>query len=199
MPQELVVTIAVLSAVTNSIGTVPYIIDTLKGKTKPERAMWWVYVALFGVLFAAQADAGAGWLLLVTGAYVLATVVIASLSVKYGYGRFHWRDGISLLIAAVGLVLWKIFDEPLLTIVLVIIVDFAGFWLTIVKTWHAPHTETLISWQLSGVSAVLSLAAAGSWSLSVLAYPAYSVFGTLLLVGIIIMRRRQVAADPQDF
>ena len=82
---------------------------------------------------------------------------------------------------------------------MVIIVDFAGFWLTLVKTWQAPHSETLISWQLSLGAAVLSIFSAGTWRLSIVIYPLYAVAGTALLVWLIMYRRTIVKEDVADF
>jgi len=161
--------------------------------------MWWIYSVLFGVLFAAQMSAGAHWLLLVTAAYIATSVAIAVLSVWYGYGSLHKRDAISLVIAITGLLLWQLTDKPLVAIILVIVVDFAGFWLTLVKTWHAPHTETLISWQLALVTAVLSIFSAGTWTLEVLLYPVYAVLATAFIVWMIMYRRTKVAEDLPDF
>lgn len=199
MHHMLIVAAGVLAAVLNVSGTVPYVRDIFRRRTKPERAMWWIYAVLFGVLFFAQVDAGAGWLLLITATYVLAAILIAVLSVWYGYGRLHKRDVISFGIAALGLVLWALTSDPLLAILMVIVVDFAGFWLTIVKTWHAPHSETLLAWQLSFVAAIVSIFSIDTWKLSVLIYPVYSVLGIALLIAIIIARRRVVKEDPADF
>ncbi|HTE22573.1 MAG TPA: hypothetical protein VK674_06050 [Candidatus Limnocylindria bacterium] len=199
MPDNLAVPVAVVAGLLNVLGFVPYLRDTLRRKTKPERAMWWIYAVLFGLLFAAQMEAGAGWLLFVTGAYIASSVVIAILSLWYGYGSFHKRDTISLVVAAVGLLLWQLSDRPLVAIVLVIIVDFAGFWLTLVKTWHAPHSETLISWQLAFVTAVLSIFSVGAWTLDVLIYPVYAVLATALIVWMIMYRRTKVTEDLPDF
>jgi len=144
-------------------------------------------------------SAGAHWLLLVTAVYIATSVAIAILSVWYGYGRLHKRDAISLVIAVVGLVLWRLTDRPLVAVMLVIIVDFAGFWLTLVKTWHAPHTETLIAWQLAFATAVLSIFSVGTWTIDVLAYPVYVVLAMALIVCMIMHRRTKVAEDLPDF
>ncbi len=181
------------------LGLVPYVRDIFHHKTEPERAMWWIYAFLFAVLFAAQLNAGAKWLLLVTGEYVVSAVIIAVLSLRYGYGKFHKRDMISLVIAALGIVLWLITNNPLIAIVIVILVDAAGFWLTLLKTWHAPHSETLISWQLSFAGALLSIFTVNTWRLDLVIYPLYAALGTALLVGLIMYRRPKVKADLPDF
>lgn len=189
----------VLGGVLNVAGLAPYIRDIFRHKTKPERAMWWIYTVLFALLFWAQRDAGARYLLIITAAYALTAAIIAVLSVKYGYGSFHKRDLISLGIAALGLALWQATNSPLFAIFMVIVVDFAGFWLTLVKTWCAPHSETLISWQLSFAAAVLSVISSGTWKFTIIMYPIYAVLGTLLLVWLIIYRRRLIKTDPVDF
>lgn len=190
---------SIVAASLGIVGLVPYFRDIFRHKTKPERAMWWIYSVLFILLFAAQKKAGAHWLLVVSAGYILSAVLIAVLSLRYGYGTFHKRDVASLGIAALGLLLWLLTDQPLAAIVMVVIVDFAGFWLTLTKTWHAPHSETLISWQLSCAGAILSVFSADSWKPSIVIYPLYSVLGSGLLVWLIMYRRTKVKEDPIDF
>lgn len=199
MHGTLLAAIGITSGGLNIIGLVPYVRDIFRHKTKPERAMWWIYAGLFFMLGSAQFAAGGHWLVLVTATYAFSSFLIAVLSVRYGYGSFHKRDMFSVAVALLGLGLWLITDRPLLAIIMVIIVDFAGFWLTLVKTWHAPHSETLISWQLSLAAAVLSVVTAGTWSFVVLIYPIYAVVFDGLLVWEIIYRRRKITKDSQDF
>jgi hypothetical protein len=199
MHQHLLLLAAVIGGATNAIGFIPYARDIFRHKTKPERAMWWIYTVLFTLLLAAQMSAGARWLLIVSAEYVLTSATIAFLSIGYGYGRFHKRDIVSICVALLGFILWRITDSPLLAILVVIIIDFAGFWLTIIKTWRAPHSETLISWQLALASAAFSIFSIGSWKVSLLAYPLYAVVGDALLVWVIVYRRRVITDDPTDF
>jgi hypothetical protein len=189
----------ITGALLNIIGNVPYVLDILRHKTRPQRSMWWIYAGLFVLLFAAQVGAGAKWVLVITAEYVLSSLLIAVLSLRYGFGTFHKRDLYSIAVAIAGLLAWLLTNNPLLAICMVIIIDFAGFWLTLVKTWHAPHSETLISWELSFVGALLSIFSVGTWSIAVIIYPVYAVLGTGLLVWLIIYRRRQVTQDPADF
>jgi hypothetical protein len=168
-------------------------------KRSPNERCGGIYTGLFTLLFAAQRSAGATWLLIISGEYILNSALIAILSVKYGYGSFHKRDSISLLIAALGFAFWLATDKPVVAILSVIVIDFAGFWLTLVKTWHAPHSETLISWQLSCLSAVFSLFAISAWTFTITIYPLYAVLGTALIVWLIMYRRMKIKEDPIDF
>ena len=199
MHQDLLLSAAILSGTTNIVGFVPYARDIFHHKTKPERAMWWIYTALFTLLYAAQASAGAHLLLIVSAVYIVTSATIALLSLRYGYGSFHRRDILSICVAIFGLVLWKITSNPLTAILIVIVIDFAGFWLTIVKTWQAPHSETLVSWQLSLFSALFSIFSIGTRDFSLAAYPTYAVLADALLVWVIIYRRTKVREDLIDF
>lgn len=199
MRHDLVILAAIAGGLISILALVPYIRDIFRRKTKPERAMWWIYSALFVLLFAAQLSAGATWLLVISGSYVLSSLLIAILSLKYGYGSLHKRDGISLAVAALGFVLWLLTKEPVLAILIVIVIDFAGFWLTLTKTWHAPHSETLITWQLNCLSAIINLLSIGRWTITVAIYPLYAVFGTALIVWLIMYRRTIIKEDPVDF
>ena len=199
MPHTIVVIAAIIGGLISIIAAIPYIRDIFLGKTKPERAMWWIYSALFILLFAAQLSAGANWLLVISGTYILAPTVIAILSLKYGYGSFHKRDLWSLVVAALGIALWLLTDNPLMAILIVIVIDFAGFWLTLIKTWQAPHSETLITWQLNCLTAIVSLFSINTWSFAVVAYPVYAILATALIVWLIMYRRTKIKKDLNDF
>jgi hypothetical protein len=118
--------LGVSSAVVNTIGLVPYIKDIFRHKTKPERATWWIWLALNIIAFAAQAGAGATWSLFMTGAGIVAEGLIAFLSLSYGYGRFKRKDLVSLLIAMCGLILWKFTSDPLFALIVVLGIDLLG-------------------------------------------------------------------------
>lgn len=180
----------VVSAITNTAGLIPYILDILGRKTKPERATWWIWSALSLIAFSAQIDAGATWSLAMTGAQLLAVVMIAFLSLKYGFGSFHKKDFISLLLAFFGILLWKVTDSPIMALIVVVLVDVMALYLTVIKTWKNPETETLVAWVLGTASGVCGLIAVGDWDLTKLIYPAYIALADGLLAWIIFSRRK---------
>lgn len=190
--------LGIASAITNTAGTVPYIMDIFRHKTKPERATWWVWLLLTVIAFVAQVAAGATWSLFFTGATLLAIGTIAFLSVPYGYGTFHRRDLVGILIAIVGTTISIFVKSPLLALLIVVCVDFVGYWLTLTKTWEAPHTETLINWILASIAGLLGLLAVGALDVTRLIYPLYIFFGDGLMAFTIVYRRPRVAQDAQD-
>lgn len=193
MSDGLLIFFAVVSAVTNFVGLFPYIRDILHKKTKPERATWWIWLSLSVVAFSAQVAAGATWSLAMTGAQGIAVLIIAFLSIKYGYGTFRKKDYLSLLIAGLGIVLWAITDNPLTALLIVIFVDILALYLTVSKTWNNPETETLISWVLATVSGLAGLLAVGAFDLTELVYPLYITLGNGFLSWVIFTRRKELS------
>jgi hypothetical protein len=183
-----------LSAVVNTIGMVPYVKDVFKHKTKPERATWWIWLALGTVAISAQVAAGSTWSLFMVGAQTTAVGVIAFLSLKYGYGTFKRKDFISLLIAMFGLVLWKITSDPLYALLIVVAIDALAVWLTAAKTWKAPHTETLIAWILSSLAGLFGVLAVGKPNFAQLIYPLYILTANSTVTWVIIYRRKKLSA-----
>lgn len=189
MNETLLAVLGVASGIFNVIGLIPYIRDILRHKTKPERATWWIWLTLNVIAFFAQLAAGATWSLFMTGAQLMAVLITAILSVKYGYGVFKKKDLLSLLIAMFGILLWKFTRDPLMALIIVIAVDALGFWLTLAKTWAAPHTETLIAWVFASISGTLGVLSVGELDLTKLIYPFYIMVGNWLLVLVIVTRR----------
>lgn len=187
-------TIAILGIILQLVGFVPYIVDIFKGKTKPERASFWIFTLLIVITIAAQISQGLTWATVMLIVWALSTGSIAVLSLKYGYGRFKRRDFISVGVAILGVGLWWLTNQPLISVLIVICVDFAGFWLTLVKTWEAPHTETMIAWFLSGLGAACALIATASLDPVQVSYLLYSVIANLGIVGVIIYRRQAIAS-----
>jgi hypothetical protein len=183
-----------ISAVTLQVaGFIPYIVDIIKGKTKPERASFWIFSLLVGVALTAQLIDEITWAAILVCASFLCVFTIAVLSLKYGYGTFRKRDTASIIVAILGVIFWQLTSEPLIAITMVILVDFAGFWLTLVKTWQAPHTETLFAWAASALAAIFAIVATQNFKAVQFAYLFYSALANLLISGLIIYRRGVLA------
>ncbi|MET0779487.1 MAG: hypothetical protein ABWY71_01495 [Candidatus Saccharimonadales bacterium] len=189
--------IGISSAVLQFAAMVPYFIDIVKGKTKPERATWWIWLLLNAVSVAAQIGAHATWSMLMSAAQLIVTGAVAALSLKYGYGAFHKKDGGAIVLALFGIFLWWLLDSPLAALLVVIAVDLIGYWLTIEKTWKAPHSETMITWAIGALSAALSVVAVGGWNVTQFIYPLYVALGNGLMAVIIITRRPVVDKQSQ--
>lgn len=178
-------TLGITAALVNAAAFVPYIASILKRRTKPQRSSWWIWALLMAVALVAQISIGATWSVLFTGVFLIANIIVAILSLTYGYGRFAKQDALVLILALVGLLLWALTNNAIIALTITIIVDFMAYWLTIVKSWRAPYTENLLSWTLMTIAAVLSAISVGSLAPAKLAFPVYvaavSSFGVYVL------------------
>jgi hypothetical protein len=181
--------LGVSSAILNGIGFVPYVRAILRGKTKPERASWWIWTVIVLVALAAQAAAGATWSLFLAGGLFVGDVVVALLSLRYGYGRFKGRDFLSLAVAVFGVWLWKVTNNPLAALVVIIAVDFLGNWLTLIKSWRAPYSENLITWMTISVAAAAGVLSVGSFNSTRIVFPAYVLIANCFTAATILYRR----------
>jgi hypothetical protein len=186
--------LGITAAALQFIAMAPYFMDIVRGRTKPERATWWIWLLLNAVAVGAQIGAGATWSLLMSIAQLLVTGAVAVCSLKYGYGQFHKKDAAAMVVAVFGVFLWWLLDSPLAALIIVLLVDVVGYWLTLEKTWRAPHTETFATWAIGAVSGLMSAVAAGHWNLTHILYPLYIGLGNGLMAVVIMARRPVVDA-----
>ena len=180
-----------LSAVICFLAVIPYIYDILKGKTKPERASWFIWTALGSIAFFSQLAKGATNSLWMVGFSTLAVLIVSLLSLKLGYGGFSKRDKISLSVAAFGILLWFITKEAAFALYLTIFVDLIGTALTTIKSYESPESETLSTWIIACVAGVLSALSVGEWNFILLIYPFYIAIANLAVVVAILLGRKE--------
>jgi len=172
---------------------IPYIYDTVRGRTRPQRVAWLIWFALGGVILFTQMAKGAHESLWVTGMQMTGNLVVFLLALKYGYGKFGKRDAMSLGIAALGLALWAITKQPTIALLIAIGVDCIGAALVAVKAYHDPHGETLSTWVFSGLAGLCAALAVGSFSKPILlAYPVYVLLNCTVTTVTILARKRVV-------
>jgi hypothetical protein len=175
MITPVVTILSILSVVLFLLAAPPYIIDTLRGRTKPERATWLIWSILGVIAFAAQLQLGATWSLLFTGLDTAGCVLAFLLSITYGVGGWTFLDKLGLGIAFLGVLLAVVSHQPILAITGVILADMSGTMLTIQKTFRDPDSETTISWLLVGTGALCGAFLVRSFNLNLLLYPLYLV------------------------
>ncbi|MBU0532250.1 hypothetical protein KKB44_02030 [Candidatus Micrarchaeota archaeon] len=152
---------------------VPYIISTIKRKTKPNRASWWIWTFLGVIISASYYAVGATDTAWLTLSYVIGPFVIGLLSFKYGEGGWN-RFDISCIIGAIfAAAMWWAFNAPIITLVLTIFIDAMGVLPTVKKAYFKPQSEDRVSWLIFFVAALLNLIAIESWIFEIAIYPVY--------------------------
>lgn len=164
------------------ISYIPYVVDMLRGRAKPERASWVIWTVLILIAFFSQLSKGATDSLWFTGLDSVGVIVILVLSIKYGVGGLARRDVLSLIFAAVGLVLWYFTSDAVYALLITIVIDASATWLTVAKTLEDPSTETYLMWVIICVASTLAMIAVGKFDLVLLAYPFYIFLANFAVV-----------------
>lgn len=185
--------LAILGSLVAASGTIPYIIETIKGKTKPRIVTWLTWSLLTGLAAAgAFADGQIG-----SGVFALlgciSTGAIVVVGLRFGDRSFNALDLACMAGVAVGLVLWQLFNSPAIAVWAAIIIDFIGLVPTIKHAWEAPHEETVSTFALVFVGGALTVGAVlagGGTSVTALGYPLYAALSLGAVVIVILLRRR---------
>ena len=164
---------AIVSALLILAAAPPYVINTLRGKTRPERVTWLIFSVLGLIAFISQLGLGASWSLVFSGLDTAASILVLSLSIKHGVGGHTKLDTAALVIAGIGVIIAIVAKAPIVSLLGVILADLSGMALTIKKTYLHPESETTVSWLLVGTASLFGLLAVGRFSYGILLYPFY--------------------------
>lgn len=165
--------IGLSAGVLASISYIPYVLDVIKQKAKPERATWLIYTALAAIALLSQVSKGATDSLWLTVFDSIGAIIIFLLSIKYGMGGFTKRDIRALIAAGIGLILWYVTRDAIYALLITMVIDAIGTALTVIKTYEQPSTETYTVWLLVSIASILAMISVGSFDITLLAYPFY--------------------------
>lgn len=180
------------SSVLALAAAVPYIVQIIKGKTKPRIVSWFTWTLLTGIAAAASfSDHQIGSGVLLVGS-TTATLAVVILGLKYGDRHFSRVDIVCQACALVGLGLWLTLDSPAIAVVVSVAVDLMGGIPSLIHCWQKPYEETWISFVMASISGALTLAAVQDWHITSALYPAYLLVINSMFAAIIIIRHRYV-------
>ncbi|MEM7295510.1 MAG: hypothetical protein AAF330_02615 [Pseudomonadota bacterium] len=190
-------TLAALSFVLAAFGFIPYIIDTLAGRTQPARASWLIWSTLSLIAFSTQMVEGTAASLWFVGTQCGFTVFIFLLSITRGSGAFFSRANLMIFAAAAaGLLVWYSLSSAIYALGVVIAISALGGYATVVKAFAGPRSETLSTWVLQAAASLCGLLAVERLELVVVAYPAFLLaLYVAIVLAICLGRRRAVAPD----
>jgi hypothetical protein len=169
---------------------VPYVIDIVRGKTRPNVVSWFTWALIITIGAFAALSAHQTRTAIITFGDAAQVVIILLLGLKFGYAKFSLFDGICQVSAIAGLILWFIFNDPLLAIVVGIVVDLIAALPTYRHSWLQPNEETWQSYAISSLGAAVGLASLTSFTATSLAYPSYLFILGLSISATIVIRRK---------
>lgn len=168
---------AIIATVIGVTSFIPYILDTFKRKTQPHIYTWliWTILQATGVIAMYNNGAGIGILALAIGTFFCAFICI--ISFKYGTKNITPFDTVCLVGALISIGVYVFLHQPLLSVILVSVIDFMGFLPTLRKAWAEPHTETVSMYAFFLISGMFSVLALREYTVITTLYP-------LTLIGI---------------
>lgn len=178
---------------------VPYLRDVVRGVTKPNMASWTTWTVLTALATAAELAAGELGTALITGAAMVGNASIALLGFRYGPRTYTRFDGSCQLAALLGLVLWQVFDTPLIAVVGSVVLDLIAALPTFRHAWLAPHEETWSTFAVAGGGSVLALVALEEHNWVSVTFPAYIVLTATALTATVLVARRSAHRRPAAF
>jgi hypothetical protein len=181
--------VAVMAAVIAVGGAVPYVLDTLRGRTRPNRATWMVYAIVGSLAVVSSYAAGGRWSLLLGVAYAIGPCAILLASIRHGEGGWSPLDRGCLGLAACGLVGWAVSGDARTGVVLETLADAAGTVPTWVKAWRDPAHENRPAWTIYAFASALNLFAIASWSIGEVCYNGWLVLCCGSIAAILWLRR----------
>jgi hypothetical protein len=154
--------LSILAGILFAIGYIPYITAILRRRTKPAKASWIIWGTLDTITLAGMIAKHSvnGQIL---GAVVGVWIVII-LALKRGTPGWTNLDKLCLVGAALGIVLWQTFNNPVLAIVTSQIVIFLGSIPTFVSAWQDPSRENKLAWTIYWISCILAVFAIPKWT-----------------------------------
>ncbi len=182
--------LGVFATILAFLSYIPYFRDIFKGATKPHAFSWLVWGVLTAIAFFGQIADGGGAGAWVTGFTALLCLSIFIAALVKGEKHVTLTDWLSLAGAGMALVLWYLTDSPLLSVVLITLIDALGFWPTFRKSYFKPNEETLITYVVSAVKFAIALVALERFTVVTALYPISLVIMNGAFAVMVAVRRK---------
>lgn len=181
--------LVVFSSVLGLTGTVAYIHDMFRGKTKPNLVTWglWALAPLIATGAALSADAD-GWStvrIFMSGFGPLLVFIFAFIA-RQSYWKLSKFDYICGALSIVALVVWLGAKSPITAILIAALADLLATLPTLIKTWKYPETETLYTYFIGLFTATIVIPAIPVWNIENSAFQIYLLIANVLLFALVL-------------
>lgn len=150
---------------------------------------WIIWAIVNGVAFIGPYNRGAGAGSWVAGFTALLCVTIAVLCVFYGEKRIVKSDWLAFIVALATIPLWYFTHDPLGALILAILIDVAGCYPTVRKSYINPYEENVFTWSISGMRSLVSFFAIEQYSLVTMIFPLAMLFTNGGIALLLVWRR----------
>ena len=172
------------------ISYIPYLKNTISGKTRPHAFSWLIWLILTTVGFFIQISNGAGAGAWFNGLMIIICAVIMTFGFIKGRKEIVFIDGICMALAFIAIYYWLIIKEPTLSLILVVVADALGMIPTIRKSYIHPYSETLETYAINAFRITIAIFALEKFSFLTASYHVYMILATILMVSLLTLRRK---------
>lgn len=185
--------IGVLAGAIALVAYVVYIRSIIKGETKPNKTTWWIWTFMGAVVGVSYYFSGAESTMWVAISEFIGPLSIALLSLKYGTGGIEDKtDLICLFGALFSIILWIIFDSPVIALVTNLAVDIFAALPTIRHIRHNPKDESLFAWFITWIADCVNMFAIDKPIFGVIIYPLYMFIIDGVMVGVLWFSNKRI-------
>jgi len=179
----------VVASIIPLVGAVPYLIDSIRRKTKPKFATWSTWMLLNAINAAAAFADGALPTAVSSAAGALATGAIALVALKNGFTHYTRFDAACQGLALLGIPFWLLAGDPAAAVVMVLLVNLLAGLPTLRHAWSAPHEETPAAFATGAAGSAIILAGLEQFTFVAVALPLSILVFDSLVVVLILARR----------
>jgi hypothetical protein len=166
------------------LGDFSYLIDTIKGRVRPNRITWLLWGLISVIIFLAELSKGVGIFSFLTLAIGLTPFAIffASYFNKKAVWRLTGFDYVCGVLSALGLIFWYFSKDGNIAILFTTIANFFVALPTYKKAYTNPETESYMVYLLNAVGTGVGLITLETWNFASAVYPVYVFVGCSFLV-----------------
>ena len=174
-----------VAAVLNLLGTVTYLIDTVKGKARPNRVTWFVLsiapLVAFASMLSQQVSVAQAAMTLSAGLSPL-LIFVTTFLVKHPAWKIQRFDIACGALSVLGIVVWWLTGKGNVAIVFSILADGLAFLPTLIKGYKHPETESPWTFIVGVFACVLAALTISTWDFQHAGFPVYLIIANALAV-----------------
>ncbi len=173
----------IVGVIIQFFGGLSYLVDTVKGKVRPNRVTWLLWSIAPMIAFVAEIKQGVGILSLSTFivGFVPLLIFISSFVNKKSEWKLSRFDLVCGFLSVLGLIFWYITQVGNIAIFFSIVADGLAALPTIVKSYKEPDTENDLPFTLGVVSSGIAVLAIQHWNFQSYGFPVYLVAVNLII------------------
>ena len=187
---ELKAIFGTLSSIFTILGAIFYLRSIYRKEINPHILSWigWAFITSIGAT--AMLDSGSTWstLFIFSNSLSCISVAIYSIYKRVGIWSTTVYDYMFFGLGILGIILWQIFDAPLVAIILSVLADLFFAIPTVLKTYKNPKSESIKSWVPYCIAGVFGLLAMETFLPTEVLYPFYIFTLNFMVLGIILFK-----------